>query len=95
MKLLTQRGNLYLIQRYLGKGVVGNEKFFFNVGLLTLSLLLLDRRFTLTFSSCWTFLEMRSASAQCLAILWSSAVVEEVLNRPKARLLSPAPKTEW
>lgn len=83
-----------LIQRYLGKGLLCKDTFFFSVGLVTLSLLLEDLRLGSLFSISCTFFDMVAASAQCLAILWRSAVVEEVLNRPKALLFKPRQNAE-
>jgi len=63
---------------------------FFSIGgRWKLSLLLEDRLLGSLASISCTILLMCSASGQLLAILCSSAVVEEVLNRPRARRRSP------
>lgn len=82
--------NANRIQRYFGRGFTpGNDEFFLSVGFVTLSLLLDDLRLGSAFSISWTFLEIAAASGQCLAILCNKAVVEDVLNRPRALLFKP------
>lgn len=64
--------------------------FFFTIGgLLVLSPLEDDRLFGSLHSMSCTFWLMSAASGQCLAILCSSAVVDDVLNRPRARRRRP------
>lgn len=63
---------------------------FFSIGgRWKLSLLLEERLLGSLASISCTSLLMCSASGQLLAILWSSAVVDEVLNRPRARRRRP------
>lgn len=64
--------------------------FFFNLGgFVRLSLLEELLLFGSLCSISSTFVLIKSASGQCLAILCSSAVVEDVLKSPKVRRLSP------
>lgn len=64
--------------------------FFFKIGgFVRLSLLEELLLFGSLCSISSTFVLIKSASGQCLAILCSNAVVEEVLNNPKVRRLRP------
>lgn len=64
--------------------------FFFRIGgLLVLSPLDEDRLLGSLFSISWTLWLISAASGQCLPILCSKAVVEEVLKSPRARRRRP------
>lgn len=64
--------------------------FFFSIGGLLVLSLLDDERFDgSAFSMSCTFRLMYWASGQCLATLCNNAVVDDVLNRPNARLRNP------